>query len=582
MGLVSYANHLNKLVREPESSRLNEFVKKFIASRILGKNHHSASDIVIEQNLNTSLHDNTKKLIATLPEDDSSKRLSEFIDCSTHQPGPDLQKILDILKDVEYDGEVPDDILSNPFSETQVPNQLNSPAIPKGRGRPKKQIVLANTEHIAKEACRMRAKKVNLIFFGLIRQVMTNLAQYFGGTTGRILLTAKRLDDPEIKIKIEHSDDCAKPLIKKVKLDLKETKSSPLNSAESKSMDMSLIRNLVLASECWTFLNSSDVNLKKLLDKFIETSNASSSKWLRRFNMEALFTVPTNLDDLDKMKVIKRQFVELPTQDSVEEQMMELRSMVQFTSYNYSVGNHIGTFESIDALLSKMRQENLLLCDESYLNGDSIDEFTMQVLYGKDLNYELLFFDPLSILRYCIYILMDTLEQYILTESNISETALGHTITLSQFDWPKKASTYKQCIQWIRANKPTATTPQSLSDSTKFTYPEFFQYIKNPHIIEDFMALLCQGYTLDIKSNMTTTQSSQSSNSSSSTRGTSGGSSTRSGKAITTRGTNKSFREDLKVAIVGQMKISSFLMPFDLNARFIQNSLLPYLMQLKT
>lgn len=577
--LSSYVEHLAKLTVESKPNRLLESVKKFIAARILGKSLHSATDIAVEQNLNITIQENVRKLAETIDSETFSKKIDELIATSVAGQSPDLelQTIQNVVSDLGLPSEIPEDSLHNSFIESSDAVSPQTP--PKGRGRPKKQIVMANTEQLAKETFKIKAKEVNIVFIALIRIILTNLAQYFGGATGRILLKGK----PEEQAPSSNDQEESCPKVKKIKLEHtvvnKTISLSPLNSPESKQMDINLMRNLLVAYKTWQFLET-DSNTKKLLDKFSDTCKLSTMTWYQRFLIDGLLITQTSKSGLDSIKSIRQQANNLFSQENTESSILEVRYLAQLLSAEITLGSAIDAFHTIDQLLNKMRGCNLLVSDDSYLSGDSMAEFVINLQLDQNLDISLLFFDSLSIIRYCISILMDILKQYIASSSNVSEAALGHTIALSQFDWPKKANIYRQCIQWIKDNKPTSTTPQCLSDSTKFTYPEFFQYIKNPHMIEDFMALLCRGYTLDIKGHGGSVSSSNSGGSSS-TRGTSGGASTRSGKAITTRGTNKSFREDLKVAMVSQMKNSSFLLPLDLNAELIQSSLLPYLIQSK-
>lgn len=582
--LISYAEHLEKLTIESKPDRLLESVKKFIAARILGKSLHSATDIAVEQNLNLTIQGNIRKICEVPNSESFSKQIEHLVSLCTADQNSDVnfQTILDIIKDLDLDSEIPEEILFNAFNEGSESASASSQLLPKARGRPKKQIVLANTEQIAKEMIKAKAKEVNIVFITLMRVIMTNLAQYFGGATGRILLRGKSSEETSV---INDDENEPKHKSKKIKLEhslsTKTVSLSPLNLPESKRVDVKLVRNLLLAFQTWQFLDHGEANIKKLLDKFNETCKISSTVWFQRFMIDGYLVTLSNKEGLDKIKGLRQQVDELVDRDDGNLRILEIRYLAQLLSAEVAFGSAIEKFHIINDLLSKMRECNLLVSDVSYLNGESMDEYVINLQVEEQLNINLLFFDSLSIIRYCISILMDKLKQYITSGSNVSETALGHTIALSQFDWPKKANIYKQCIRWIKDNKPTSTTPQCLSDSTKFTYPEFFHYIKNPHMIEDFMALLCQGYTLDIKSHGNLGSSHSAGSTSSSTRGASGGTSTRSGKAITTRGTNKTFKEDLKVAMVSQMRNSSFLLPLDLNAELIQSSLIPYLIQSK-
>lgn len=141
-----------------------------------------------------------------------------------------------------------------------------------------------------------------------------------------------------------------------------------------------------------------------------------------------------------------------------------------------------------------------------------------------------------------------------------------------------------RCVAIPKTDAKTVIIPRASIEAMKTTIREFFitdffYYIFDPNILEDFIALLNYGYTLDIKGSQVASMpiGNGSSQTTTSSRSSGSSSSARTGKAITTRGVNKSFKEDLKVALIAQMKNSTNLIPLDLMTEFIQTALVPFL-----
>lgn len=621
-------NCLETSSSEFEANELHEGVKKSIATRILGIEHNSAHDEALEEHLITTMNLISQKFVETLTDDEDRARLEKLhllIKDKNSKSSQRFDQILSLIHEAHLDEDIPDSILFAASKDEQSSSQpISSTPPPKGRGRPKKQThqsVIVSPDDIIKKQMHSKSREIQFTFFSMLQYMFVNCASYLKRTRSRIFMNfnSPLLSHLELELakstslrssrskagsqpisseisasaakkpKLETSSD---PLNQDFKLD-----SSPLNSEQSRIIDSRLLQTLIEAYKCQEFLSSNFGAFTKLMNRFLDTTDIRNYRWHRRICVDSMMfcgkfkeipgILETNADKKSDEDVeIKTEQSESGTSTLTinpscrRADVSDLRDLVQLISCYVQLADKCKALSKIDELVTRMRQCGLLTNDESYSNGNIIQEYMIIVKQDDNSKLGFLFFDTLSLLRYIASILMDILKKYIAVVNLTTDTAIGHTIVLSQFDWPKEASVCSQCISWLRIQKPKSTTPQCLSSATKFTYLDFFQYILNPNIIEDFMAMLCHGYTLDIKSNSSTgfvaptNGRDKSYTSGSNSRGSSG--STSRSKAITTRGVNKTFKEDLKVALISQMKNSAVLIPLDLIADFIQNSLIPF------
>lgn len=602
---------------EYEPNELHEGVKKSIAIRILGIEHNSALEEAIEDQLISTLSLLSRKFIEPMPNSSTKTKLEKLrrIVSGRGDEEQNSDKLIELIHELNLEDVGLDD------SKDDSNSQATATPPVKSRGRPKKtqQAVQDDT---SKKSSSNKTKEVQFVFYSVVQHMFVNCAIYLKRTRSRVLLNFDNplaaLIESELtktssqrssrsKTGSQQSSDIEKTPTKKIKLDPQhkrlnlnqnpDSHKTPLNSEQSKMVDIRILTTLIETTKCLTFLHDA---FKRLWLKFAESNKILHLNWYRRFYIDAnilssnydaalalslglLNNNERNQEQKDDPAETQALVPSLPVSN-----VTALRSLVQQLSCNIQLIDRSLVFENINDLLVKMKQSELLNHDESYSSGNIIEEYKVVVQHDDQKELGFLFFDSLSLVRYMVDILMDIMKRYSTNNGPITDIAIGHTIVLSQFDWPKEALIYDRCVSWLRQQKPKSTT-QSLSASTKFTYTEFFQYIRNPNIIEDFMALLSQGYTLDIKStsNAPTLSSAShgrglsSSQGSSSGRNASGGSTSRSGKAITTRGVNKSYKEDLKVALIGQMKSSSFFMTLEMLSDFIQTNLIPFLTSTK-
>jgi hypothetical protein len=631
---------LERAAEEYGFEELNEGVRKAIAARILAKDINcSAYEKEIEENLNISLNLLFERFLHEFSNDtalnSNLKKLRQLIDDGGNHRSMSLEKVQEIIVALELENDIPENILfssgkDDSFSTSQAAKTTSSP---KGRGRPKKNqpSVIVSPDDGLRRHLQRKAKEALFIFTSVLQHMFINSSIYLRQTRSRIFLNfdnplanqieadilksssqrssrAKNLANETTGVspskrsrtEAQSSNENLKGNNSTVSDDLEEDKEeSPLNFEHSKRMDHEIIDTLKEVHKCIAFLKTASPTFERLFSRFLATNASRKLKWYSRIyvdcmiiskdfdsSIESLNNILVNQGELNVKKEhdpaeLSTLTVSTGTAPTVE--VHHLRALTQMLSCYIQLLNKDSVLETVKNLVSKIKQSGLLTNDENYSTGNVMDEYRTLLTDGDDKAIGFLFFDALSIIRYVVIVLMDFLKRYVLHPNPNSDTMIGHAIVLSQFDWPNQVQIYDSCIAWIRANKPKSITPQCLSALTKFTYPDFFNYILDPNILEDFMALLNEGITLDIKSSKqaaaTTSPgglNSQQINTSTTSSRSSGGS-TRSGKAITTRGVNKTFKEELKVALIAQMKSSSSLVPLDLITEFIRVSLVPYL-----
>lgn len=625
---------LESAATECDFNELHEGVKKAIAARILGIDINSSSKDGMEELtmmtlslLNLRYIDSVSDLMIQ-----SKLRSIQSIIGDKTPSNAKFALISDIIQDLNSSD---CDNIDSQSGSQQTQQQLSTPP-PKARGRPKKKqnISPPNIEETTNKSKQQPMDKLKLsefIFFSLLEYIMTRCLSYNRGTKSNVLINFENsvasqfeqeqtrssqrscrsktstqqpsVDSGPSPPKKQKVNDDSPSIFKGRGQYHLRLRNSPLSTKQSRDMDKQILSMLKEARECLDFVSSTDrFGLASMWKQFKDNYRIEDLEWFKRFMVDSNIALNKNdeasellesillITNTEEEKDTRKENIDLKSKIQASSSNMpnpsDLRRLTQLISTYVQSKDITKTFTTIEYLLAALKKCGLLNTDESNSNGNVIPEYMMNI----EDSIGFLFFDTVSLVRYCVDVVMEILDHHIANSNMANDTSIGHTIILSQFDWPKEIEIYTKCINWIRSTKPKSTTPQYLSANTKFSYPDFLQFAKNPNLIEDFMALLRQGYTLDIKGSSTASNTSVQSIASiqqplvssnvqqrgSATSG--GGSSTRSsGKAITTRGVNKTFKEDLKVAMVSQMKGSSVLISLDMISEFIRFSVLPYL-----
>ena len=160
-----------------------------------------------------------------------------------------------------------------------------------------------------------------------------------------------------------------------------------------------------------------------------------------------------------------------------------------------------------------------------------------------------------DILNYIIGVIILCLKERVLFSLKPSDLGVGHLLVLSQYRWPMNLKLFLTCASFIKSGGAKGMGSQS---QPKFVYQNFFNYVFIPDIIEEFMSIVELGTVLLELKPLT------------STLGTPLKTST---KMMTTRGVNKSFKEENRTALTQQMNVSKSQIPNQLFIDFINKEI---------
>lgn len=122
-----------------------------------------------------------------------------------------------------------------------------------------------------------------------------------------------------------------------------------------------------------------------------------------------------------------------------------------------------------------------------------------------------------EVLSFTVRLLLSSLKQRLVTEGR-NDTLLGHVVVLVQFGWPREEDAFYELLDRIR-------------DQGGLKYREFFSYVNNIDILEEFAHLYSDdSYNLDLVPHSTSGSS----------------------RAVT-RGVNKGAKEDFRAAMERQV-----------------------------
>jgi len=148
-----------------------------------------------------------------------------------------------------------------------------------------------------------------------------------------------------------------------------------------------------------------------------------------------------------------------------------------------------------------------------------------------------------DILSYAVDVAIKSLDEIVLNTNRPSDLGIGHMMVLSQYKWPMNILFFIKCLKLIKSN----------FQNSKFSYSSFMQYILNTDIVEEFRSLQCTQNKIELcimkPAEMIKV------------------------KSMTTRGVNKNAKEEVKNALINQMRSSKIRLDDDLFIDFIINEL---------
>ncbi|PSN56704.1 hypothetical protein C0J52_00031 [Blattella germanica] len=194
-----------------------------------------------------------------------------------------------------------------------------------------------------------------------------------------------------------------------------------------------------------------------------------------------------------------------------------LRKHLRLVSLFYCQGQYIRSLEHILQVVASLPSSTASLTP-------SVNQLTNVLIQPNQSNRHLHFL-PLSrpqILQYCIKLLVSALKRQSLTKPRPDcDLAIGHIITLLQYDWPLEEELMTQLMDRIRRRG-------------SFSYSLFLNYVVSVDVLEEFMYLSTdQGGSISLDILPSAQLSSQ--------------------RRISTRGADKGVKEDFKLAMKRQV-----------------------------
>ncbi|PNF20874.1 hypothetical protein B7P43_G11190 [Cryptotermes secundus] len=303
------------------------------------------------------------------------------------------------------------------------------------------------------------------------------------------------------------------PKLKRRKTEMADDSSSltPLLTV-ARPGNMVVVHNFLMAVRCWDLLHSSD-SLERDFTKLSQHLKLDS--WLNGFLIDATLYKGRFDEALNKIG----NLAALDTGVNAA-----LRKYLRLASTLYCQGLFARSLEHILQVVTSLPSSSILTSSAHHLTN---------VLLQPSQSNRHLHFLPLTrpqVLQYCVRLLVAALKHQCLPKLRPdNDLAIGHIITLLQFDWPLEEELMTHLMERIR-------------QVGSFSYSLFQNYIVNVDVLEEFMYLSTeQGgcITLDIMPSAQLT----------------------SQRRISTRGADKGVKEDFKLAMKRQVARS--LEPLD-------------------
>lgn len=162
-------------------------------------------------------------------------------------------------------------------------------------------------------------------------------------------------------------------------------------------------------------------------------------------------------------------------------------------------------------------------------------------------------------LAFCIETMTICSKSTVLLSLKPSDIGVGHLVVLSQYQWPKYVPLLMQCINAIQLPLSSIAPGRASAQAAahKFCYPTFFDHVFNPDILEEFMSL-SSDERLVLELNVPA-----------------GPSLKPPTKSMTTRGVNKGAKDEVRGALITQMKVSKYSLDNSAFVQFILNEMRP-------
>ncbi|XP_021913688.1 integrator complex subunit 10 isoform X2 [Zootermopsis nevadensis] len=281
--------------------------------------------------------------------------------------------------------------------------------------------------------------------------------------------------------------------------------STPLLTV-ARPANMVVVHNFLMAVRCRDLLHSSE-SLEREFTKLSQHLKLDS--WLNGFLIDAALYKGRFDEAQNKIGNITALDTGING---------NLRRHLRLASTFYCQGLFARSLEHILQVITLLPSSSMLT------SLPSTHQLTNVLLQPSQSNRHLHFLPltRLQVLQYCIKLLVAALKHQCLSKLQPdSDLAIGHIITLLQFDWPLEEELMTQLMERIRQRG-------------SFSYSLFQNYVVNVDVLEEFMYLSTEqggGISLDVMPSVQIT----------------------SQRRISTRGTDKGVKEDFKLAMKRQV-----------------------------
>ncbi|RWS17450.1 integrator complex subunit 10-like protein [Dinothrombium tinctorium] len=363
-------------------------------------------------------------------------------------------------------------------------------------------------------------KSIKQVLYTVVILFVMCLSKYTRETAGKLVLVEKKPftfsnDKPTKKRKLNYG----------------------LQIPEIHTNNEDLKEGLIGAVKCFELIN----NDYTLLQEF--------SKRIEIFGFHDCEAYNTFIFDSHIFRATYQELIPLLANDTkypIKACLQRISALLMMYDYHNSVENCIVCVSLIQKMTEKGEEEKI---------SSSASSSASSSLHNGSRNLVFISYTPEDILSYCVEALITCIKDREMLSLKPSDEGIGHLIVLSQYKWPKEVELFENCISLIKKSNPSAT-------NLKFTYPLFLDYIVNPDILEEFMALVnLDNYNLELKGMFFNN---------------SGVISKAAAKSMTTRGVNKNVKEEIRNALILQMRNSKVVVDKQLLINFIVNEVKRY------
>lgn len=286
------------------------------------------------------------------------------------------------------------------------------------------------------------------------------------------------------------------------------------------TLSQNLSEDFAVSVEAWHLLNTYPGYKKDFL-RLLDDWRVDQWNWMGTFKVDRLIYKGKYKKAVEFLQE-QRNVLE---QDASENQELLIRGAIQLSCCYFRLDNHKRACE--EALYSMQffvarssAGDNMTLKRSTSVHQGKLDTSGNEPLSSASAGgrcLRLIQCSETEVLSFTVRLLLSSLKQRLVTEGR-NDTLLGHVVVLVQFGWPREEDAFYELLDRIR-------------DQGGLKYREFFSYVNNIDILEEFAHLYSDdSYNLDLVPHSTSGSS----------------------RAVT-RGVNKGAKEDFRAAMERQV-----------------------------